>query len=89
MKNYVPYFNDSFIGLTGTEAQLTEAAKAYGAYFEIVHDSGANPEVYSVNHSALTYLISPDGRWKLLYNLDQLSDSKKMAQDIEQVLTGA
>jgi protein SCO1/2 len=89
LKNYVPYFNDSFIGLTGTEAQLTEAAKAYGAYFEIVHDSGANPEVYSVNHSALTYLISPDGRWKLLYNLDQLSDSKKMAQDIEQVLTGA
>jgi len=89
MKNYVPYFNDSFIGLTGTEARLTEAAKAYGAYFEIVHDSGANPEVYSVNHSALTYLISPDSKWKLLYNLDQLSDSKKMVQDIEQVLAGA
>jgi protein SCO1 len=88
LKNYVPYFNDSFIGLTGNEAQLTEAAKAYGAYFEIVHDAGTNPEVYSVNHSALTYLISPDGKWKLLYNLDQLSDSKKMVQDIEQVLTG-
>jgi protein SCO1/2 len=89
LKNYVPYFNDSFIGLTGTEAQLTEAAKAYGAYFEIVHDSGANPEVYSVNHSALTYLINPDGKWKLLYNFDQLRDSEKMVQDIEQVLAGA
>ena len=89
MKNYVPYFNDSFIGLTGTGAQLTEAAKAYGAYYEIVHDQGANPEVYTVNHSALTYLITPDGKWKLLYNFDQLSDSKKMVRDIEQVLGGA
>ena len=88
MKNYIPYFNDSFIGLTGTEAQVAEAAKAYGAYYEIVHDSSANPDLYTVNHSALTYLISPDGEWKLLYNFDQLSDSKKMVQDLEQVLAG-
>src|ERR1700736_3932440 len=89
MKNYIPYFNESFIGLTGTEAQVAEAAKAYGAYYEIVHDSGANPNVYTVNHSALSYLISPDGKWKLLYNFDQLNDSNKMVQDIEQVLSGA
>src|SRR5580704_1134021 len=89
MKSYVPYFNDSFIGLTGTETELAEAAKAYGAYYEILHDQGTNPEVYTVNHSALTYLITPDGKWKLLYNFDQLSDSKKMVQDIEQVLGGA
>ena len=88
MKNYIPYFNDSFIGLTGTEAQVAEAAKAYGAYYEIVHDSSTNPDLYTVNHSALTYLISPDGKWKLLYNFDQLTDSKKMVQDLEQVLAG-
>jgi hypothetical protein len=34
-------------------------------------------------------LISPDGKWKLLYNFDQLNDSTKMVQDIEQVLAGA
>jgi protein SCO1 len=88
MKNYVPYFNDSFIGLTGTEAQIAEAAKAYGAYYEFIHDSAANPDAYTVNHSALIYLISPKGNWKLLYNFDQLGDSKKMVQDIEQVLAG-
>jgi protein SCO1 len=88
MKNYIPYFNDSFIGLTGTESQVAEAAKAYGAYYEIVHDSSANPDLYTVNHSALTYLISPEGKWKLLYNFDQLTDSKKMVQDLEQVLAG-
>jgi protein SCO1/2 len=89
MKSYIPYFNASFVGLTGTTAQVAEAAKAYGAYYEIVHDSGTNPDLYTVNHSALTYLISPDGNWKLLYNFDQLSDSKRIVQDIEQVLAGA
>src|SRR3984957_15658360 len=88
MKNYIPFFDNSFIGLTGTEAQVAEAAKAYGAYYEIVHDSSANPDLYTVNHSALTYLISPVGKWKLLYNFDQLTDSKKMVQDLEQVLAG-
>jgi len=89
LKNYIPYFNESFIGLTGTDAQVAEAAKAYGAYYEIVRDSAADPEVYTMNHSALTYLISPDGNWRLLYNFDQLRDSKKMVEDIEQVLAGA
>ena len=42
-----------------------------------------------MNHSAFTYLISPDGKWKLLYNFDQLSDANKMVRDIEQVLAGA
>jgi protein SCO1 len=89
LKNYVPYFNDSFIGLTGTEGQVAEAAKAYGAYYEMVQDSGKNPDSYTVNHSALTYLITPDGKWKLLYNFDQLGDSKKMVLDIQHVLAGA
>jgi protein SCO1 len=89
MKNYVPYFDSSFLGLTGTETQVAEAAKAYGAYYDIVRDSGADPNAYSVNHSALTYLINPDGRWKLLYNFDQLSDSRKMMEDVEKVLAGA
>ena len=89
MKKYIPYFNESFIGLTGSDAQVAEAAKAYGAYYEIVHDSATNPDLYTVNHSALTYLISPEGKWKLLYNFDQLRDFKKMVQDIEQVLSGS
>ncbi len=89
MKSYVPYFDDSFIGLTGTEAQIAEAAKAYGAYYEILKNSGENPEAYSVNHSAFIYLISPDGKWKLLYNFDQLGDANRMVRDIEQVLQGA
>jgi protein SCO1/2 len=86
MKKYVPYFDESFIGLTGTEAQIAETAKAYGAFYEIARDSGQDLDNYSVNHSAFTYLITPSGKWKLIYNFDQLGDSKRMIQDIQQVL---
>jgi len=86
MKKYVPYFDESFIGLTGTEPQIAEAAKAYGAFYEISHNDGEDPENYSVNHSALTYLITPSGKWKLIYNFDQLRDEKNMVRDIERVL---
>jgi protein SCO1/2 len=86
MKRYVPYFDKSFIGLTGSEPQIAEAAKAYGAFYEIAQDSVEKPDNYSVNHSAFTYLITPSGKWKLIYNFDQLSDPKKIVQDIEQAL---
>jgi protein SCO1/2 len=86
MKKYVPYFDESFIGLTGTEAQIAEVAKAYGAFYEIAQNPGENQDNYSVNHSAFTYLITPSGKWKLIYNFDQLGDAKQMAHDIEQVL---
>src|SRR6516162_1116112 len=86
MKNYVPYFDESFIGLTGTEPQIAEAAKAYGAFYEISHNEGEHQDNYSVNHSAFTYLITPNGKWKLIYNFDQLGDAKNMVRDIEQVL---
>jgi protein SCO1/2 len=87
MKKYVPYFDESFIGLTGTEPQIAEAAKAYGAFYEISRNDGQDQDNYSVTHSALTYLITPTGKWKLIYNFDQLGDAKNMVHDIEQVLT--
>jgi protein SCO1/2 len=86
MKKYVPYFEESFIGLTGTEAQIAETAKAYGAFYEIAHNPGENEEDYSVNHSAFIYLINPSGKWKLLYNFDQLGDAKNLVHDVERVL---
>jgi hypothetical protein len=53
-------------------------AKAYGAFYEIVASPGENSDAYSVNHSALAYLISPDGKWKLIYNFDQLGDAERL-----------
>jgi protein SCO1 len=88
LKKYVPYFDPSFIGLTGTDDQIAAAAKAYGASYEKIHHPGEDEDVYFMNHSAFTYLISPDGNWKLLYDFDLLSDTEKMVGDVRKVLAG-
>ena len=59
MKTYLA--NQGFpahaIGLTGTPAEVAEAAKAYGVYFA---KSGSG-EDYTVDHSAAVYLMDPHG----------------------------
>ncbi len=45
------------LGLTGSEAQVKAAAKAYRAFYQL-HDEGED-EFYLVDHSTLTYLTLP------------------------------
>jgi protein SCO1/2 len=59
MANYLS--NSAFphrtLGLTGTAEQVAQAAHAYHAYYQKV---GEGPD-YQVNHSTITYLMSPNG----------------------------
>ena len=50
------------IGLTGSPAEVAAAAKAYKVYYQ---KSGNGPD-YTVDHSTLTYLIDPRGRFRRL-----------------------
>ena len=86
LKNYIPFFDTSFLGLTGDANHINEATKAYGASYEFVHHPGEDPDVYFVDHSAYAYLIDPDGRWKAIYGFDQLRETEKVAADIRRVL---
>ncbi|SDH36538.1 SCO family protein [Alloyangia pacifica] len=56
MGQYASNIHEKMIGLTGTEAQIAQAAKAYRAYYKKNDD---DPEFYSVDHSAFTYLVLP------------------------------
>jgi protein SCO1 len=47
------------IGLTGSEAQVGEAARAYKVFYQKA-GTGAD---YTVNHSTFTYLMNPKGRF--------------------------
>jgi len=57
--NYVRYFNDRFIGLTGTETQITALTQQIGVVFHKADDK----EDYAVDHSAAVFLVSPDRQW--------------------------
>jgi protein SCO1/2 len=47
------------VGLTGTPDQVAQAARAYKVFYQ---KAGEGPD-YQVNHSTITYLMSPAGRF--------------------------
>ena len=61
VKAYVanPAFPKRIYGLTGSQAQVDAAAKAYHAYYRKTGDG----DDYEVSHAAYTYLMNPQGRF--------------------------
>ncbi|MGA8659181.1 MAG: SCO family protein [Chthoniobacterales bacterium] len=86
LKNYIPYFDPGIVGLTGSKDAIDQAVNAYGASYEINHQPGDDPQVYSVNHSAFTYLVNPERKLEVLYDYEKLTDTKRIVSDIEKVL---
>lgn len=66
LEEYAQYFNERILGATASEAVIAEVASRYGVKFYKVEVEGS-PLGYSVNHSAATYLISPDGTLRFLF----------------------
>lgn len=63
MADYVSLFHSKLIGLTGTQAQVSVATKAYRVYEQKVLFDAAdkNPDDYTMNHSSFTYFMAPNG----------------------------
>jgi protein SCO1/2 len=62
MANYVKSFGPNFVGLTGSPEAIAAAAKAYRVSYSKVENNDS-PGDYSVDHSALVYLMDPEGRY--------------------------
>lgn len=58
---YVKHFHPRMVGLTGTEEQVKAAARAYKIFYQKVEEKGGDPDAYVMDHSAVTYLMGPDG----------------------------
>jgi protein SCO1/2 len=59
---YVENFGPNFVGLTGSSEAVAEAAKAYRVTYQKFQDESMGDN-YSIDHSALVYLMSPDGEF--------------------------
>lgn len=66
LEEYVRYFHPSLLGVTGSELEVAEVAKRYGAQYEQVVLEGSEFG-YAVNHSAQTYMISPEGELRYVF----------------------
>lgn len=68
VQEYVSRVNPSFIGLSGSLAELEKIWQDYGLFREIVEDNSATG--YIVNHTARVTLIDIDGNLRLSYGFE-------------------
>lgn len=66
LAEYVAYFHPGLIGVTGTGEEVATVAGLYGAQYCRVEP--ADPSMgYSISHSAVAYLVSPDGELRFIF----------------------
>lgn len=82
MAEYLPNFDPEFIGLTGDLQDLEQVWKDYGVYRQTQEAGSAAG--YLVDHSTRTYLIDPNGRWRI--NFPYGMEPDKISRDIHQIL---
>lgn len=83
LAQYVTAFDPGFIGLRGDEEATRQVAKEFKIYYE----KRKQGDGYTVDHSAQTYVIDPQGRLRLLVRHDRLAQD--LAHDLRVLLGGA
>jgi protein SCO1/2 len=60
MKSYAENFDPRLLALTGTAAQIAEAAKSYKVFYEAVKQPDGS---YAMDHSSIVYLMGREGKY--------------------------
>lgn len=84
LAQYVPSFNPTFLGLTGTEEEIAQTAKSFKVFYK-KQESGSKAG-YSMDHSANTFVIDQQGRIRLLFGFG--SGAAPLVHDIQALLAG-
>jgi protein SCO1 len=72
MHDYLASFDPHVRGLTGDAAALAAVAKAYRVYYKKVPLEGGD---YTMDHSAVVYLMDKDGRFIAPFNMRRTADA--------------
>ena len=83
LAKYVTAFDPRFLALHGDLAATRKVAGEFKIYFE----KAKAGDSYTVNHSAQSYVIDPQGRLRLLVRHDRIGQD--LAHDLRALLTGA
>jgi len=87
LKKYVALYGENLIGLSGSEAQIRVAAKAYRIHRrKVIPADLEDKNDYFVDHSSLIYLMSPDGKFLTFFPYD--TDAVTMATTITKYVSG-
>ena len=83
LMSYIPYYNESFIGLTGSPEQIKSVADEYNVFYAV--EESESESGYLMGHNSSVLLISPAGEIVLRYTQNKM-DPELIAKDIERIL---
>jgi protein SCO1/2 len=85
LRQYVDYFDSSFIGVTGDNAQIGNLAGQLGAAYQVAIAPGT--ENYRVTHTTAVFLVDPRARYHAVFtpphDAEAISRRFKVAREIE------
>ena len=82
---YVKNFGKNFVGLTGSPTAIANAAKTYRVTYSKLEYKGKDGNYgYSIDHSALVYLMDKDGQY--LINFTYGTPAAKMTETMRSYL---
>jgi protein SCO1/2 len=85
LAGFVPAIDPSFVGLRGNTEQTEQAQKEFKIFAQKV--KGKDGKSYTIDHTAATYLIDPQGQMRLFVHYGQ--DAQSLLKDIRQLLSSA
>jgi len=85
LKQYVTYFDTTFVGVTGDNAQLGNLAGQLGAAYQVAITPGT--ENYPVYHTAAVFLVDPRARYHAVFapplDAEGISKRFKVLRELE------
>jgi protein SCO1/2 len=81
LKDYLSSFDPHLVGVTGDPAAITAVGKAYRVYAKKVPLDGGN---YTMDHTAIVYLMDKDGRFVAPFNIKRRPE--EAAADLKRYL---
>ncbi|HEX4584663.1 MAG TPA: SCO family protein [Burkholderiaceae bacterium] len=82
LSRYVPAFDPTFVGLTGSQQQIDAAAREFKVFFQKV--PGPSPDSYTLDHSAGCFVFDPQGHVRLYVRDTATPD--QIASDLKRLL---
>jgi protein SCO1/2 len=82
MKDYVTAFDAPILALTGTAAEVAQAAKNYRVYYAKHPEAGGD---YSMDHTSVIYVMDPKGRFTASFTGEE--PPAQMAERLKKLLT--
>jgi len=83
MSQYVGYFGDGNLGITGELEEIRKLTNGLGIFFE---KSSVGGDDYSVDHSAVVLVTNPSGQFHALFGAPH--DAENLVHDLPIIMAG-